>query len=306
MRWDEIGCLFTVENIDINAVSHAMIPTPIILKEDVLRIYFTSRDSDGVGRPRYADFDLSENFKPLGLSDSALMDIGRGGTFDDNGVIVCSVIERPDGELYMYYAGFELSTKIRYRIFTGLASSSDGGNHFVRVSEAPVLDRNGNELYFRGGAFVQEHPGGLEMFYVGGSDWIQLENSLKPVYSIRRTLSEDGITWNEPVELISPKFEDEHGFGRPYILELEDKRFLYYSVRDSVTENYRIGFAEFTNQGLIRKDSEFALYKDNQKTKNDDIMYASFFTYKGENFLLFNKSDFGRDGVFIAKLSVKV
>jgi hypothetical protein len=306
MRWDEIGCLFTVENLDINAVSHAMIPTPIILREDVLRVYFSSRDSEGIGRPRYADFSLAENFKFLGFSDSALMDIGRSGTFDDNGIVVCSVIQSPSGELYMYYAGFELSTKIRYRIFTGLAKSSNGGNKFVRVSEAPILDRNTNELYFRGGAFVHEHPGGFEMYYVGGSDWIQLENSLRPVYSIKKALSEDGILWSESSELITPKYENEHGFGRPYILELEDRKFLYYSVRDSVTENYRIGFAEFTNQGLIRKDSEFALYKDNQKTKNDDIMYASFFTYRGEYFLLFNKSDFGRDGVFMAKLSLEV
>ena len=302
MKWQEVGCLLKIDKLDRYAQSHAMIPTPLLLPNNLLRVYFTSRDSNGIGRPRYTDFDPNSNFLVIKHSESYICEIGGPGTFDDNGLIVCSITKMPNNEIYMYYAGFELSMKIRYRIFTGLAISIDGGREFRRYSDVPILDRTDSETFFRGGPFVKKTNFGYEMYYVGGRDWIQLENSLKPVYSLQMTRSLDGINWGEPTEVFSPEDKSEHGFGRPFEFEWRERRFLYYSVRDSLRETYKLGYAEILNNEYIRKDTQFELFSEGKLVENYDLMYASFVHIDNDLYMLFNKREFGLDGIFLAKL----
>ena len=302
MKWLDLGCIYEVSNLDSYAISHAMIPTPIQISEHVLRVYYSGRDAYGIGRPRYVDFDTQSEFKILKESSSIVLDIGRPGTFDDNGVVTCDVLEMPNGDFHMYYAGFELSTKIRYRIFSGLAISKDKGEHFFRYSETPILDRSHSEPFFRGGPFVKEVQDGYEMFYVGGGDWIQLENSVKPVYTIKKIFSKDAINWHDPIDILQSRDNSEHGFGRPYEFEWKDRKFLYFSVRDSHHETYKLSYAEINKDQIIRKDLEFELHRNGSIVDNRELMYASFFEANGDLFMLYNTREFGIEGIFLAKL----
>ena len=296
------GCIYEVNSLDKYAISHAMIPTPIKLSENLIRVYYSGRDAEGIGRPRYVDFDFSSEFKVVKESSSIVLDIGRPGTFDDNGVVACDVLEMPSGDLYMYYAGFELSTKIRYRIFTGLAISKDGGDNFLRYSEVPILDRSNTEPFFRGGPFVKEVPGGYEMYYVGGGGWIQLQNSLKPIYTVKKIFSQNAIDWTDPIEVLQSKDDSEHGFGRPFEFEWKGRTFLYFSVRDSRHETYKISYAEIVNGQIVRKDSEFELHRNGLLVENHELMYAAFFEANDDLFMLYNTREFGIEGIFLARL----
>lgn len=302
MKWDYVTKLAHAEGTDSFSITHAMIPTPVIINENILRVYYSSQDSKGIARPRFTDYSITNDFQPLRHSIGPVMDIGRPGTFDDNGVLVCSIIAETDTEFLMFYAGFELLEKIRYRIFIGLARSIDGGESFKRVSESPLLDRTNNELFFRAGPFVMKNVETYEMYYVGGSQWIELENTTKPVYTIRHTTSKDFKNWTAPVEVIGISSQSEHGFGRPFMTEIESKKYLYYSVRDSKSELYRIGYAEFVNDQFLRKDEDFELYNDFEQIENLDLMYAAFFESNREIYMLYNTSGFGLDGIHMAKL----
>ena len=302
MKWESLGCIYEVRNLDKYAITHAMIPTPVKMNETTLRVYYSGRDAEGVGRPRFVEFDTLNGFKVIHESPSVVMDVGRPGTFDDNGAVSCNVIRMPNGDFYMYYAGFELSTKIRYRIFSGLAVSTDDGEHFTRYSEAPILDRTNSEPFFRAGPFVKEVPSGFEMYYVGGGDWIQLENSVKPVYTIKKTFSTDGIHWSEPVEVMQSKDDSEHGFGRPYEFTWKGRKFLYFSVRDSHHETYKLSYAEIVDNQLVRHDSDFGLLHNGELIENRELMYASFFEANDDLYMLYNTREFGIDGIFLARL----
>ena len=105
----------------------------------------------GVGRVGYFDFQVDDPFKVTNISRDPALDIGQPGTFDENGVMACSVIQVSPSLIYMYYVGFELGQKIRYRLLTGLAISTDGGTKFKRQSETPILERS--KIFFRGGPF---------------------------------------------------------------------------------------------------------------------------------------------------------
>src|SRR4029077_16196252 len=91
--------------------------------------------------------------------------------------------------------GFELCTGVRYRLFTGLATSTDDGATFQRQATVPVLDRSTEEVYFRCGPRVRHEHGVFRMWYVGGSAWTEVDGKQVPVYDIRYAESSDGIRW---------------------------------------------------------------------------------------------------------------
>lgn len=302
MRWKYLSCLVNIDNLDQFAFSHAMVPTPLLLGNGVLRVFFSSRDKAGIGRPRFIDFEIDHNFEPIRYSDSIILDLGGPGTFDDNGILVSSVVQDSQGQLLMYYGGFELSTKIRYKIFTGLAISNNMGETFTRYSEIPILDRNSQELFFRGGAFVERKEDTYEMLYVGGSSWKILKNSTKPIYSIRSASSLDGKLWQSGKSILEPSSEMEHGFGRPYKVNWANREFIYYSIRDVLSENYRIGYAEIVQDEIYRQDGLFNIFNGDELIPNVGIMYASFFSWNGNLYMLFNEDDFGATGIHLAIL----
>src|SRR5688572_21665604 len=154
MRWRKLGLVWGPEGSRAWARSHAMVPTPVTLADGTPRVFVTSLDAEGRGRPGWVDLDPEDPLRVLGASREPLLDVGDPGSFDDSGVVATSVIAMAPGVLFMYYAGFERCTRVRYRIFTGLAASRDGGLSFTRVGRVPVLDRSDEEQLFRCAAFA--------------------------------------------------------------------------------------------------------------------------------------------------------
>ena len=262
MRWKKLGIVWSPDASSDWTKSHAMGPTPYRLDSETLRIFVTSLDSQGRGRPGYVDVSSSNPCKILGVSSQPVLDIGKPGCFDDNGLMALSIVEPEPGLLYMYYAGFERCTHIRYRIFTGLATSRDAGRTFHRISRTPILDRSDKELFFRGGPFVLLDNNIFKLWYVAGSEWTEIGAKSMPVYDLRYQESVDGIHWAPKGEIVLPiTGNDEHGFGRPWVIKRNENHYeLHYSIRRRSFSAYRLGYAE-SSDGLhwIRKDEELGL-----------------------------------------------
>jgi hypothetical protein len=205
----------------------------------------------------------------------------------------------------MYYAGFELCTNVRYRIFTGLAISEDGGENFVRHSKAPVLDRSDAELYFRCGPFVLLEGGTFKLWYIAGSNWVDIAGKSMPVYDLRFLESADGIHWADsgfPSMQISS--EDEHGFGRPWVVKRGESDYqLFYSIRRRSLSAYRLGYAE-SNDGIHwrRMDAEMGLDVSPGSFDSHAIMYSAVISVGSRTYCFYNGNEFGKDGFAVAEL----
>ena len=200
------------------------------------------------GRAPYFDFQLDDPFKVTNISRDPALDIGQPGTFDENGVMACSVIQVSPSLIYMYYVGFELGQKIRYRLLTGLAISTDGGTKFKRQSETPILERSNKELFFRG-FFCVHDQGVFNLWYVAGSDWESVGGKLvcldmKLIMQNRQTAS---IGRARVRRLSLSEDPDEHGFGRPYVIIDPQGYEMFYSIRKRTLSEYRMGYATSTN-----------------------------------------------------------
>lgn len=281
-------------------------PTPFKINDDTLRVYVTVLDADGRGHVQYVDVSAEDPTRVLGQSDGPIFGPGLPGTFDDNGVMALSLVRVPDGRIFLYYAGFELCHHIRYRIFTGLAISDDNGRTFERHLNAPVLDRSEGELYFRGGPCALLDNGTFRMWYVAGSEWIDIDGKPMPVYDMRYAESDDGINWpSHGRESMALTGDDEHGFGRPWVVKRgPDDYQLFYSIRRTSLGAYRLGYAE-SQDGLswTRKDADMGLDVTPGKFDGQAIMYSAVVQTHNRTWCFYNGDGFGAAGFALAELA---
>lgn len=305
MIWNKLGIIWNPKNLKIeNSISHAFIPTPFVLSEEIVRIYYTSLDSNNKGRTFFVDLNYKDNFKILNYSKKSILDLGGKGTFDEDGILATSVLE-VNKKVYLFYVGFENVLNVRYKLFTGLAISEDMGETFKKYSTTPILDRTPGEQCFRCGPFVMHENNKFKMWYVGGSDWITDNTKVsKPVYDLKYIESENISEWpkkSKTVMKIDGKYE--HGFGRPFILRHNKIYKLFYSIRNLGNFQYKLGYAESKNGiNWERKDNIVGLNTSNSSFENRAVMYSSIINLNNNYYCFYNGNNFGENGIALAKL----
>jgi hypothetical protein len=303
MKWLKHGVVWEPSGTQWWARTHATCPTPIWLDDQTLRVYVQCRDENNVGRIGFVDLDPTDPRKVIRESPGPVLDIGSPGSFDDNGVFQTSVIRVPDGRLYMYYVGFELCHRIRYRLLTGLAISTDNGNTFHRTQVTPVLERSQDEQFFRCGPWVECEGDRFRMWYVAGSEWETIEGKQMPIYDIRHVESDDGIHWPAKGQVVMPvALENEHGFGRPVVRHGPDGYRMFYSIRKRHPARYGLGYAQ-SRDGLRwqRRDADMGLDITEGAWDGEAIAYGVDIVAGGKTWLLYNGNDFGGTGFGIAE-----
>ncbi|QCG48638.1 glycoside hydrolase family protein [Aeromonas schubertii] len=304
MHWKKLGIVYKPDGAFPWASSHAMIPTPLRLNNDIIRVYVTFCDKDGIGRPGFVDVLATDPKTVINVSTKPLLELGEPGSFDDHGILTCSVVNMGSNRVFMYYVGFELSTTIRYRLLTGLAISEDGGSSFTRNSSTPILERSDTERLFRGGPYcIPGKPN--KLWYVAGSKWTDINNKSMPVYNIRYLESPDGINWPSKGEvIIDITKDDEHGFGRPAVIKKKTGGYrMFYSIRRRSLNAYRLGYAE-SDDGIswTRMDEKLNLDTTLGEFDSDAIMYAAPIEINNRLYVFYNGNDFGREGFALARL----
>jgi hypothetical protein len=282
---------------------HAQIPTPRLVSEDGLRIYFATRDDQGRSRIGLVEVDPDEPATVQTLHDSPILDLGRPGTFDDSGVMPSSLVDA-GGQLHLYYVGWTRGVSVPYRNAIGLAISTDGGSTFTRAFEGPVVDRDRNEPFSTLTCFVLRESGISRMWYTSTTDWVDVRGRFEPVYVIKYAESEDGVAWRrENVTCITPRSPLEAN-GRPWVLRDGDTYRMWYShrgivgYRDDPNESYRIGYAESTDGvGWQRKDEVVGIEPSESGWDSEMIAYPSVYEHRGTKHLLYNGNGFGASGM---------
>lgn len=222
--------------------THLMAPAPIILNEKAIRVYIGCWDKEKISRIGYIDLDIDNPKKVLGVSEKPVLDIGEPGCFDDNGVFPAHVYNFGNGEIWLFYTGFQLGEKIAFYNFTGLAISKDNGETFKRYSQAPTLDRADEGLFTRAGQSIFPDKTGFHCVYSAGSDWFYLKGKKRPVYEVYYQKSADGIHLKKKGEkIIGCDLTMEHGLGRPQIILLGDCYYIFYTRRIIKEMKYFLG-----------------------------------------------------------------
>lgn len=301
MHWKKLGLVYTADRKYDWTQSHAFIPTPILLNDDLIRVYVAFRDKNNVGRIGFVDVQSKNPTTILRVSQKPVFDIGEPGTFDDNGVNPMTILPF-NGYYYLYYVGWQLGTKVRYTLLTGIARSSDG-NSFVRIKKTPILERSDNELFVRTAAHVKFHEGRYKMWYIAGDSWIEVKGKMVPTYNMRYLESIDGLHWgSEGKVCLDLSSSNEYGFGRPYILVEDNLYKMWYSIRYK-DRGYRLGYAESKDgQHWIRKDDEVGIDVSKSGWDSEMICFCSIIDTAGKRYMFYNGNNYGETGFGVAVL----
>lgn len=283
------------------AKTHAMNPTIDILNNGRLRIYFSSLDAQSVGRIGYIEVNASEPTEVLYVSTKPVLDIGVDGAFDDSGVISSS-IKDVEGKKYLYYFGFQKVEKVRFLLFTGLATSMDNGQTFQRVSTTPVLDRTIEDLHVRSLPHVIIENGKWRMWYSGVNRWVDIKGKRMPFGEIKYTESADGISFTKKPQLCLSPYEDEFSLSRAFVFK-EDLLYKMIFSRRMKTDIYKLGYAESTD-GIQwnRNDDKIVVTDSKEEWDSEMICYSSIVKVNDKTYLFYNGNGFGKTGLGYAEV----
>ena len=300
--WVKKGLVFATARDGIGGwMRHsALTPTPHRIDDERIRIYAGFRDEEGVSRIGYVDVRADDPTAVLDFSREPVLDVGRGGCFDDSGVILGDVIGTPDG-LLMFYVGFQRVAHAKFLAFTGLARSRDGGRRFERMQETPILDRAPGRSTIAAVHSVRREGDRWRMWFAAGDDWEHIDGRPFPRYHIRCVEADDPTAIPQGDQLCLSPRGNEYRIGRPRVYRAEDGYVMYFT-RGNVDGEYLPGMARSAD-GVewTRCDDALGIARSVQGWDSRSICYPALIRQCDKLLMFYNGNDMGVDGFGVAE-----
>lgn len=305
MGWRIVGRIFDPSQHDW-AGTHAQVPTALVY-EDKVRVFYADRFADGRSYTTYLDLDRADLSRVTYFHKEPILPFGAPGTFDDDGVMPSYAV-REDGQVKLYYSGWNRGVTVPYRNSVGIAVSDDDGDTFRRLYEGPVLERNPLEPYIAVTPTLLKEGDLWRMWYISGVRWVEVEGKFEPVYVIKYGSSRDGVSWDRPNHLCIPPAHDREAFSHPTVIRHGEGYRMWYCFRDSADYRdgagaYRIGYAESAD-GLDwqRMDEACGLAPGQAPWASTMTCYPFVTQIDDRVVMFFNGNGFGRTGFGYAVL----
>jgi hypothetical protein len=312
-NWKKLGKVFDPTKLDsgIWMREYAQYPTPFILNDNVLRVYFATRpskDSDLMyaSYPAYVDLNRHNLLEVINIAKQPLLPLGGTGSFDEFGIIPGSIL-RASNLVYMYYAGWTLMSSVPHIVNIGLAISRDGGTKFEKVAEGPVLGLTFKEPYFANSPTVKIIDFVWHMWYQTGLKWLPNDGQPESVYQIAHATSLDGIKWERNGKLIVPamhKFECQdifmpvHRDGRWHAV------FGYHMPLGLGADQVSISLGHAWSSDMLtwqRDDAKIGFFPGGSDWDSEMQFSSQLFELDGRFLLIYCGNQFGREGFGIAE-----
>lgn len=302
MKWIKKGLIFSANGQYEWMTSHASIPVSDLIYDDLIKIYFGTRDKLGRSNIGFIEIDINNPQNILRISDKPLFSHGALGTFDDNGIMPSWIVNN-EGRKYLYYIGWNPQITVSYRLSIGLAISEDGGVTFNRYSDGPICDRSLEEPYFNTAPCVLIDDGIWKMWYVSCTGWKIINNRPEPQYNVKYAESSDGIHWQKTGKVCIDYDNFTEAIGRPCVYKENGLYKMLYSFRSIINYrtnpkmSYRLGFAESID-GItwIRKDNEVKIHCSETGWDSEMIEYCHPYCKDNLTYLFYNGNGFGKSG----------
>lgn len=309
MKWEKRGLIFEPDGTLSWARSYALLPTVHQIDTNVMRIYFSTLDDQQTGRVGFVDVLADNPGKIIRISEKPVLDAGNYGLFDDSGVNPSCILEI-DGEIYLYYIGWQRTRQVPYMLFSGLAVYNSNNGIFEKTGRVPLLDRSDKEPFSRSAPFVIPDDTGYIMWYWSCLEWkrndsIQFNsNHVHYTNVINQMHSDNFDKWPDyGTRCIDLEKPDEYSHGRPWVIREKSGLFrMWYSTR-MLNAPYRIGYAESSDgYSWSRKDDLAGIAPSGNDWDSTAVCYPCVYDCCGRRFMIYNGNSNGRTGFGFAEL----
>ncbi|KZC16620.1 hypothetical protein RHOFW510R12_11905 [Rhodanobacter sp. FW510-R12] len=300
--WTKRGLVFDTARQGVGGwMRHsALTPTPYRLDDELIRVYAGFRDADGVSRIGYVDVRADDPAAVVRVSAEPVLDIGRGGCFDDNGVILGDLVDAPGG-LHLFYVGFQRVARAKFLAFSGLAVSGDGGNSFRRTQETPIMDRAPGRSTIGAVHSAMYDNGRWRLWYAVGDDWETIGGQPFPRYHIRYAETADLAAIPRADHVCLRPRGSEYRIGRPRVYR-RGGRYVMVFTRGNVTGEYFPGVAS-SDDGIAweRHDEVLGIALSASGWDSRMLCYPALIRGRDKLLMFYNGNDMGVDGFGVAE-----
>jgi hypothetical protein len=299
IHWKKKGLIY-VPNGEGFFKTHATRPIPYQIDDGILRIYFSSRDSDDRPLPTYIDVDIKSPKNVLHVNTQPVLELGRAGAFDDSGITFGCILN--DGnQILGYYSGWKRRRVVTIEPSIGLCKIHPPDMIAERTFEGPILAQDKNHPMFVAAPFVLYDQGKYKMWYCSGTEWKLSGDNPELIYRVQYAESEDGINWLPFMDpAIDYKFDGEV-ISSPWIMKIGPRYHMWYSTRGSASKeakNYVIGYAESDDgKGWQRLDDEAGIERSESGWDSEMICYPAFFPYGDLMYMFYSGNRVGKGGI---------
>ena len=117
-HWARRGLVYSATGQRGFDQSHCHKPTPVLVDESTIRVFFGVRDARNTTRTTYVDLDASDPWRVKYVHDRPVLDTGKLGAFDDSGANVSTytvVVPEPGSLALAGIAGLALLSRRLHR-----------------------------------------------------------------------------------------------------------------------------------------------------------------------------------------------
>jgi hypothetical protein len=302
LQWEKTSF---IQGVDYQSpkfgTSHALVPTPLILTEDVVRIYCSFVDQNFIGRIGWVDLQFKgKGFKVIDVSKDPFLDVGMTNSFSAYGTGLGAFWpkNRPD---YLFYIGFNRPKNVKFHAFTGLVTipSKDFGG--VNSELEPFLGPAPGYSTIVGLHDLVESQGKLIAFVSLGDDFLRIDGKELPKYQVGIAV---GTSVNDLVikqKSILSVDKDVYRLGRPRIEVTTDGYELLVTAGNLRGEYFPLAYYSHDLSNWERRDLKS--FTETVIPRFDDAQqcYLTRFNMLGHQFIAYNGNQMGRYGFGIAK-----
>ena len=131
LEYEDLGLVFDPSD-SYDTLRYSQVPTPIMLSEDVIRVYLAGRNNQNETFIYSVDVCSDDPTRILNTRPNPILAPGKLGCFDENGTMPsCVLLE--NGKLNLFYSGWSIRKTVPYNNSTGCAVSDDF-EEFERLS----------------------------------------------------------------------------------------------------------------------------------------------------------------------------
>ncbi|MEQ6292389.1 hypothetical protein ACFPAG_17445 [Vogesella sp. GCM10023246] len=305
MIWEKLGLVYQADqhSNEMWRNNSALTPQPFRLNAETIRVFAGFRDTDGISRIGYVDVAAANPQIVSAISEHPVLNIGRDGCFDDNGLIMGDVVQAGD-DVYLFYVGFQLVKKAKFLAFSGVAISRDGGNTFMRLCESPVLGRADGQAFIGAIHTARFENGIWRLWFAQGDGWEMINGVPYPRYHICYTETKDLLNIPRHSKICVQCDYPDYRIGRPKVYRLLDGNYLMYATKGSVLGDYfPVAFRSYDGITWEEDQAPLGITLSESGWDSQTLCYPALLAGERETWMFYNGNQMGVDGFGVARLA---
>ena len=307
LLYEDLGLVFA-PNQGVDSLRYSQVPTPILLTENIIRVYLAGRNERNETFIYTIDVASDNPTQIIDIQPDPVLSAGRLGCFDENGTMPsCAFFD--NGTIRLFYSGWSIRKTVPYNNLTGCAVL-EKFRKFKRLSAGPVLGQSIVDPLSATSPWVLKHNDTYFMFYCSGIDWLMINGKLEHTYDIKIATSANAVNWLPTGNIAIKQRGKKEAITRPTVIASNDGFHMWFCYRQSEDfrggrGSYKIGYAyskDLLNWERANKSIKFKNEISSHWAQEMQAYPAAIETRENK-YLFYNGNGFGKSGFGVIKVT---